>query len=168
MGVRHLNPVRVLAAPVLALTTALALSATPAGAQSGVLPETGATALIGACDLTLDGTPYRSCDCRMMISASAGSYLLSGLNIGCQGQAGLAGALSGLVGQPGRTLQVLYEQGPTTAMGAGTWISTRAAVVDNVLADEDWLLVTLRLAGPTRFESALGQACVDGATGARC
>ena len=167
MGVRYFDPVRDLTAAA-AVLAGLALPSMPARAQSGVLPETGASALVGACNLTLDGAAYRGCECRMMISAAGGSHVLSGLNVACQGQAGLAGGLSGLVGQPGRTLQVLYEQGPTTAMGAGTWIATSAAVVDNVLADEDWLLVTLRLAGPTRFESSRGRACVDGATGARC
>jgi hypothetical protein len=65
-------------------------------------------------------------------------------------------------------VQVLYEQGPTTADGSGTWISTSAASIDNVITDEDWLLVTLRLAGPTQFENGRGRACVDGATGGLC
>lgn len=167
----RLNPARASlgfrSGPAAALA-ALLLAAAPAAAQSGVLPDTGASALVGRCDLTVDGTPYRGCDCRMMISAAGGGYALSGLNVGCQGQAGLAAGLSGLMGQPGRTLQVLYEHGPTTAMGAGTWISTSTAVIENVIADENWLLMTLRLAGPTQIENSRGRACVDGSTGARC
>src|SRR5690606_26826723 len=71
--------------PAAALA-ALLLAAAPAAAQSGVLPDTGASALVGRCDLTVDGTPYRGCACRMMISAAGGGYALSGLNVGCQGQ----------------------------------------------------------------------------------
>jgi hypothetical protein len=166
MGLLHLNPG--LARPLLTLTL-LAAATAPAGAQQvGVLPDTGSAALIGNCALTLDGAAYQGCECRMVVSASGGQYTLSGLNVGCQGQAALAGALSGQIGQTGRSLQVLYDQGPTTANGAGTWLSTRSASLDNVIADEDWLLMTLRLAGPTQFENTRGRACVDGATGAPC
>lgn len=144
-------------------------AAVPATAQqSDILPATGALALAGNCSLTIDGTVYRACECRMMVSAAGGQYLMSGLNVGCDGQAAAAGALSGQIGDPGRTIQVLYEHGPTTADGSGMWLTSSAATIDNVIADETWLLLTLRLTGPTQFENSFGKACVNGATGARC
>lgn len=165
MGRLRVDPVRALSA--LALLS-LAVTSPAAAQDPGVLPETGALALVGNCALTLDGTVYRGCECRMLVSAAAGEYLMSGLNVGCQGQAAQAAALSGQLGQPGRSIQVLYEHGPTTAQGSGMWLTTSAASIDNVVADEDWLLLTLRLTGQTRFENSRGRACVDGATGALC
>ncbi|MGF1625396.1 MAG: hypothetical protein ACFCVH_10970 [Alphaproteobacteria bacterium] len=167
MGRLRIDSVRVLLTG--ALLAAAAAAAGPAAAQdSAVLPQTGALALIGGCALTLDGEVYRGCECRLMVSAAGAQYLMSGLNVACQGQAGQAGLLSSQVGQPGRTIQVLYDLGPTTAHGAGMWLTSSTASIENVVADDDWLLMTLRLAGPTGFENSRGRACVDGATGARC
>lgn len=156
------------------IATAVFLAAAgPALAQqSDILPATGALALAGNCDLTLDGAVYAHCECRMLVSAAGGQFLLSGLNVGCEGQAAAAGALSSQIGATGRTVQVLYEQGPTTAGGSGMWLTSSSASVGNVVADvedgENWLLMTIRLLGPTHFENDRGKACVNGATGARC
>lgn len=150
----------------------LAASGPALAQQSDILPATGALALAGDCDLTLDGAIYSHCECRMLVSAVGGQFLLSGLNVGCEGQAAAAGALSSQIGATGRTVQVLYEQGPTTAGGSGMWLTSSSASVGNVVADvedgENWLLLTIRLLGPTRFENDRGKACVNGATGARC
>lgn len=154
-----------------AAAAALLCAAAVSGAQAqsaDILPRTGALTMAGDCSLTLDGALYSRCECRMMITAAGGQHVLSGLNVGCDGRAGQAGALSGLVGSASRSIRVLYDHGPTTGGGSGMWLTSEAAELDNVLADESWLLLTLRLAGPTHFENSFGKACVDGTTGARC
>lgn len=157
-----------IAGMVMAGAIGLTIAGHASAQQSDILPATGALAMAGNCALTIDGTAYRACECRMMVTAASGQYLMSGLNVGCDGQAAAAGALSSQIGNPGRTIQVLYDHGPTTAGGSGMWLTSSSASIDNVLVDETWLLLTLRLSGPTYFENGRGKACVNGATGARC
>jgi hypothetical protein len=100
----------------------------------------------------------------MAITAGAGGYALSALKVACDGRAAQSQALAGLIGAPGRAIQVQYDY----AGGSSMWVATSAAILDGVEVDQDWLMLTLRLAGPTRFENTQGRACVDGSSGARC
>lgn len=155
---------RVLALAALLLSGAAAV--TGAAAQgAGVLPQPGSPLQVsGDCALTLSGTPYSRCECQMYVSALASRYDLSLLKVACSGRGGQASALSSLVGAPGQTIELQYDY----AGGSGMWVTTNAAILDNVAAVDGWLYLTFSLNGPTRFENTQGKACVDGATGARC
>jgi hypothetical protein len=132
--------------------------------SAGILPQTGALPLAGTCSVTVDGTPFSRCDCRLAITADAGRYVLSQLKVSCNADAGQTAAVSGLAGASGRAVQVQFDY----AGGSGMWLSTTAATLAGVGTHEGVLQLTVGLDGPTRFESSHGRACVDGATGALC
>ncbi|MEZ5666398.1 MAG: hypothetical protein R3F55_02995 [Alphaproteobacteria bacterium] len=168
MGRREGGLVRAVAtAGAVAIVAIVGLGGDGARADE-ILPRAGALALGGDCALTLDGTLYSDCQCNLAINVIDGQTLVNGPNVACRGQGGRAGGLSGLVGVPGRSIQILYDVGPTSASGNGMWVTTSSAVVENVATNEGWLLLTMRLAGPTNFENSRGRGCIDGATASRC
>ncbi len=169
MDRKHPNNSRGWRLAALGAVAALCMGGTtgPATAQGGVVPSNGQLMLADTCDVTFGGRLLEECDCLLMVIGQGGTYVLSSVNLGCEGYAGMAGQFQGELGSTSG-LQLAYERNYAQVQSSRMQVSASQAQLAAVASEAGWLLLRLELLGPTIFENSLGRICIDGGSGSQC